>query len=213
MMHKCLRVGLVIGLGGVARVGFGQVPSTWAPAAGTAHCICWREGRLLEWEDFRATTFPRSAPMAAASVGAVSATRSTLTPITENGVPSYRVGCVFLRDSSWVNRGVIRTAAGRAATLAHEQLHFDIGELIARKLRRRIAQGLQAGEELYGPLASRDISGLQTQEDLLNNQFDQEVVRVGGHRFEAPVRKRWQQRIARELSALAAYKSTATTCP
>jgi hypothetical protein len=128
-------------------------------------------------------------------------------------VPSYRVDCVFLRDSSWVNNKVIKTAADRAETLAHEQVHFDIAELATRKLRCRIADGLREGQAIYGPQVSQDIIRLQAEEDELDEQFDQEVIRAGGHKTEAPVRRRWQLRIAQELRALAAYASTAARCP
>jgi hypothetical protein len=184
-----------------------------APAAGSAHRLCWQASRPLVWSDFRARTFPKSAPFDAKKMAAVSAVAPFLTPITERGVPSYRVDCVFLRDSSWVNNGAIKTAADRAEALAHEQVHFDIAELAARKLRCRIAAGLRAGQAIYGQQVSQDITRLQAEEDALDEQFDQEVIRAGGHKTEAPVRRRWQLRIAQELRALAAYASTAATCP
>jgi hypothetical protein len=191
-----------------ASTAHGQVPD-----ASSAHRLCWQAGRPLVWSDFRAKTLPKSAPFVAKKTAAVSAVAPFLTPVTEGGVPSYRVDCVFLRDSSWVNNKAIKTAVDRAEALAHEQVHFDIAELAARKLRCRIADGLRAGQAIYGPQVSQDITCLQAEEDELDEQFDQEVIRAGGHKTEAPVRRRWQLRIAQELRALAAYASTATTCP
>ena len=192
---------------------YGQVAPTQPADMSKTHRICWQEGQYLVGSDFRAKAFPKSAPFLAVNMGAISATGSSFIAIIHNGVHTYRVYCVFLRDSSWVNNQVIKTAADKAETLAHEQVHFDLGELTARKLRRRIAHGLQAGEELYGPQASQDIRRLQAEENAINDAFDREVKLAGGHKMEAPVRKRWQQRIARELAALAAYKSTAADCP
>ena len=197
----------------LANASYGQMLPAPLPNTDTARRICWQENKRLVWSDFRAKSFPKSAPFTAARMGAISATGSTFAAITYRGVHTYQVYCVFLRDSSWVNNQVIKTAADQAETLAHEQVHFDLGELTARKLRQRIAQGLQAGEELYGLPASQDIRHLQAEEDALNKAFDREVKLAGGHKTEAPVRKRWQLRIARELAALVAYKSTAADCP
>lgn len=147
-------------------------------------------------------------------MGALSATGSTFVPVTDaQGFATYRAYSVFLRDSSWVNKQKITTAADRAEVLAHEQLHFDIAELAARRLRRRIAQGLAAGEALDGPQVGQDFARIQAEEARLSAAFDQEVVQAGGHRWEAPVRRRWQLRMARALQELAAYAPTAATCP
>lgn len=183
------------------------------PEVGSAHRLCWQPGRPLVWSDFRAKTFPKSAPFMGQKMAAISAVAPFLTPITEQGVRSYRVDCVFLRDSSWVNNGAVKTAADRAGTLAHEQIHFDIAELTTRKLRCRIADGLRERQEIYGPQVSQDITRLQAEGDALDEEFDQAVQHSGGRGTEAPVNKRWQLRIAQELRTLAEYASTAATCP
>jgi hypothetical protein len=193
---------------------YGQSVVASLPPISAARLICWQESRPLTWSDFQAKKFPKSARSNPALIGALSATTSYLTPNTAatNG-PAYLVYAIFIPDSSWVNTKRIRTAAERAATLAHEQIHFDLSELTARKLRQRLAQGMRAGENLDGPIVRQDVGRIQEEENTLNDAFDQQVVHVGGHRFEAPVLKRWQQRIAQELRALAAYKSTAAMCP
>ena len=193
---------------------YGQAVVAPLPPISAARLICWQESRPLTWADFQAKEFPKSARSNPALIGALSATTSYLTPNTAatNG-PAYLVYAIFIPDSSWVNTKRIRTAAERAATLAHEQIHFDLSELTARKLRQRLAQGTRAGENLDGPIVRQDVGRIQAEENTLNDAFDQQVVRVGGHRFEAPVLKRWQQRIAQELRTLAAYKSTAAMCP
>lgn len=198
---------------GWANAGYGRAVLTQPADTGTAHRMCWQAGHRLVWADFRAKTFPKSAPFTAARMGAISATGSSFAAVTQNGTHTYRVYAIFLRDSSWVNDQGIKTVEERTETLAHEQVHFDISELTARKLRQRIAQGLRAGEELYGPQASQAIRRLQAEENTLNDEFDREVKLAGGHRTEAPVRKRWQLRLAKELATLAVYQSTAADCP
>lgn len=209
-MAGCARQWVLLGwlILGAASVGSAQVPDT-----GSAHRLCWQQNRRLLWSDFRAKTYPKSGPFTGEKTAAISAVAPFLTPISENGVPSYRVDCVFLRDSSWVNNQAMKTATDRAETLAHEQVHFDIAELITRKLRYRIADGLQAGQAIYGPRVSLDINRLRAEEDALDEQFDQDVANSGWRGTEGPVHKRWHLRIARELAVLSAYQSTAATCP
>ena len=210
-MTRRARPGIV--WGGFFLLGLASAAQAQVPEVGSAHRLCWQPGRPLVWSDFRAKILPKSAPFVGQKMAAISAVAPFLTPITVQGVPSYRVDCVFLRDSSWANSGAVKTAAERAATLAHEQVHFDIAELTTRKLRCRIADGLQAGQTIYGPQVTQDITRLRAEEDALDEQFDQEVQHSGGRGTEAPVNKRWQLRIAQELRALAAYASTAATCP
>lgn len=203
----------LLGWGGLWLLGVASAAQAQVPAAGSAHRLCWQQGRPLVWSDFRAKAYPKSGPFTGRQTAAISAVSPLLTPIIVQGVRSYRVDCVFLRDSSWVNAEAGKTVADRAGILAHEQVHFDIAELTTRKLRCRIADGLLAGQELYGPQVSQDITRLCAEGDSLDEQFDQEVQHSGGRGTEAPVTKRWHLRIAQALRALAAYASTATTCP
>jgi hypothetical protein len=194
-------------------VGIMQTSPSQGLAANPGPRICWQEGQRLRWSDFRAKSYPKSSPYDGSKMAAISAVGVAMEAITVKGVHTYRVDCVFVRDSSWVNNKAIKNAEDRAKTLTHEQLHFDIAELQARKLRQRIAQGLQAGEDLYSPPAAEAIARLQTEGDALDNRFDEEIAVAGGHKMADPVHKRWQLRLTQELNTLAAYKSTATNCP
>lgn len=189
-----------------------NAPATQAPAAGAAHRICWQEGRRLQWSDFRAKSFPKSAQQDSSNLGALSATVANLVPLVKNGVRTYQVYSKFLRDSSWVNNQAMKTPKDRNETLTHEQLHFDIRELTARRMRQRIAQGVANGEDLYEAKAVAEITDIQS-DSTLDDVMDYECALAGGHKTASSVTKRWQLRLARELSALAAYKSTATDCP
>ena len=188
-----------------------NAPSAPMPAAGEGHRICWQEGRRLQWSDFCAKTVPKSSFYNSDKMGAISSVGVSIEVITENGRRTYRVDCVFVSDSSWVNNKAIKTNEGRTKVLIHEQLHFDIAELKARKLRWRIAQGVQAGEDIYGPQATQDITRLRA-DDTLDNQLDTESISASGNKVDSPIAKRWQLRLARELHTLVAYKSMATNC-
>ncbi|RZL02283.1 MAG: hypothetical protein EOO62_22790, partial [Hymenobacter sp.] len=117
---------LSVWLLGAASGSYGQTGAAQAASSGSAHKICWQEGRLLTLADFQAKDFPKSAPFNPSSMGALSATSSYFTPvITASNAHIYLVYAIFIPDSSWVNTKRVRTAAERAETLAHEQIHFD----------------------------------------------------------------------------------------
>lgn len=188
-----------------------NAPAAPRPAAGEGHRICWQEGRRLQWSDFCATTYPKSASGNPASSGGLTTSAISATPVTENGIPTYRIACVFVGDSSWVNNALVKTPQERALVLAHEQLHFDIAELSARKIRQHMAQLLRAGKNLYSPQVTQDIIRLQS-DDTLDDQLDKSDTTLNP-KIVIPEIKRWQLRLAQELNKLAAYKSTATACP
>ncbi len=83
--------------------------------------------------------------------------------------------------------------------LAHEQLHFDIAELFARKFVQRIATANACGEDVFSDherLASEVGRELQARQDA----YDKDV-------YARPSRQQyWERQIARELAALRPYR-------
>ncbi len=178
----------------------------------TSRHLCWQEGRRLTWSDFQAPRCYGEYSKHASVVGANNAVSIVAAGfLDEQGAADYRVMCYFVRDSSWRNPNM--TAARELAmSLAHEQLHFDIGELFARKIRWRVVQHRKAGEALFGPVVAQDIQCLLDELEALNALYDDEV-NFRTPAVEAAAQRRWTLQVARELRALAPYRSTATTCP
>lgn len=91
----------------------------------------WDAGRRLSWSDFRANP-PSDSPVAATTASGVSYRFSAM----EEG-EKIQVDCnvetFFYPESSWY-----RPESANANILSHEQLHFDISELFARKMKRSI---------------------------------------------------------------------------
>ncbi|GAA4035284.1 hypothetical protein GCM10022409_19880 [Hymenobacter glaciei] len=104
----------------------------------------------------------------------------------------------WVRDSSLSNNQTL---------LAHEQLHFDIAELFARKIRYRIAQCMRSGCNAWAPELSKEIKCLLQEREELNAAFDQEA---WADPSLPPVYK-WQAVVQHELTLLAPYKSKAAT--
>ena len=183
------------------------------PPTGAPHDnhLCWQQGRRLTWSDFRAPECYSDGKTHASLVAATTAASiPVISFVNGQGQADYHVTCLFLRDSSWVNPRVT-TAAARAHTLAHEQLHFDTAELIARKIRCCIGQHRAAGNDLFGPAVVADIQCLLDEYAALSDLYDEDV-NFRSPAVEAAAQHRWTLQLARELHALARYQSTAATC-
>lgn len=87
--------------------------------------IPWTVERLLTWNDFKSP--PRQGTDAVASTS----TTLGLNYILKNGRLEYEITCNFSKKRSW---GLVKTDY----ILAHEQAHFDITELFARKLHQQL---------------------------------------------------------------------------
>lgn len=179
-------------------------PKPSPPAA--LRVICWQEGVKLRWKDFEAGPAAAVASLLDVRVGACSATEVAVLPYTDaRGKGTFLVESFFVKNRSWVRDS---TSVFNRVALAHEQVHFDINELFARKVRRVVAQYYQAGRYLFGPELSREISRLLNEKTVFNAAFDQEAYRDPTRR----VVEKWQVLVGNELAALSAYKSSAATC-
>ncbi|MBS1919299.1 MAG: DUF922 domain-containing protein [Bacteroidetes bacterium] len=89
--------------------------------------INWETGRKLNWGNYNGNPDPAS------DAAASTATYLGVEYSFSNNSFSYKITCSFSRNQSW----------GRFKTdyiLAHEQGHFDITEIFARKLKKALSQ-------------------------------------------------------------------------
>jgi len=94
--------------------------------------IPWTPDLRLQWKDFRATP-PEDSRIAATTASGISYRFSAM-ETNENMEVDCTIDAFFYPDESWY-----QPAVANAIILSHEQLHFDISELFARKMRQRIA--------------------------------------------------------------------------
>ena len=80
---------------------------------------------MLTWDDFK------SAPRENTDAVASTSTTLGLQYMLKNGKLDYQITCNFSKKRSW---GLVKTPY----ILAHEQAHFDITELFARKLHQQL---------------------------------------------------------------------------
>lgn len=90
--------------------------------------VQWSPERRLAWDDFQGTPDEHSPhhALTAANLG--------VSTNCSQGKFTYQVNSIFLPTASWTKN------TKSEKLLAHEQLHFDLTEVHARELRKRLGQ-------------------------------------------------------------------------
>jgi hypothetical protein len=90
----------------------------------------WTGRRPLTWADFQGQ-LPRESPAAAETA------YTLLHGVRCTGAAfEFRVVAAFRPDHSWVRPDILKRPTDSARALRHEQTHFDLTEVHARRLRR-----------------------------------------------------------------------------
>ena len=93
--------------------------------------IIWQEGSKLTWEDFKGK--PPLKDRAAATTASGITYRYSASQVGGKMEVDFRVSTYFYPQKSWYQPSLCDSVI-----LGHEQLHFDISELYARKLKDRL---------------------------------------------------------------------------
>lgn len=118
-------------MGRIIAITFLLLPIFWAGAQEVGQGIPWREDLRLSWADFKGEV-PTGAIPAATTASGISYSYSA-NLLHHEVILDYEVTAYFYPQESWY-----RPELCNDNTLAHEQLHFDISELFARKMRERL---------------------------------------------------------------------------
>ncbi len=102
------------------------------PLAAHSQLIPWRSDSLLTWKDFKAKKKPKQARTRTAAMTASRITHELYKDSAGN--TAVKVTSYFYCDKSWT-----RSRRLNPYVLRHEQTHFDITELYARKIRAAFA--------------------------------------------------------------------------
>lgn len=157
----------------------------------TNNLIDWNSSRKLSWEDFKGPVDTES-KNAALTSSAINIEFG----YDESGL-EYSIKCSFNKQKSWVR---IRNTD----VLAHEQGHFDLAELHARKLFKAMK-----AYKFNAKTVSNDVNKIY--DSLMNahheaqNKYDSET----DYSRNKVKQEEWQKKIAEELvglQAFAAYK-------
>ena len=110
---------------------FGLVSGAQVPAIPVP--IAWSATRALAWSDFVGK------PDLASDAGATTVYRLAYQERCTDSF-TFTVTSVFQPAESWVRPSVLESPEARRRLLVHEQGHFDLSEISARKLRRGLSR-------------------------------------------------------------------------
>jgi len=157
--------------------------------------ITWNELYQLSWKDFKGKPFTNSSAVAVTASG-ISFEYSIKQSLF--GVINYKtkVLACFYPEESWYKLQLVN-----GDVLAHEQLHYNITELYARKFRKALAS-IKSSKSLKLDLNKLQ-KAINSQLTKRQNDYDFET----NHSRIPQAQKQWQLRIEKELLALEAFKS------
>lgn len=127
----------------------------------TPQMIPWMTNKRLVWEDFLCE--PKRGTDAVASTSTSLGIAYQLT----DGELKYRITCSFNKEKSW---GLLKTDY----ILAHEQAHFDITEIFARKLNEAL-QNYQFNKRTFKRDISHIYQSIVDQKEAFQKQYDGET--------------------------------------
>ncbi len=150
--------------------------------------IPWSAARKLTWADFK------SSPDNNATNAALTSSKIVFNfgygP--DKGF-NYTISCEFDKNSSWVR---VKTDY----ILAHEQGHFDVAEIFARRLNKSL-KAYSLNTRTVQKEVPAMYQQLMKEESEWQNQYDNETDYSRNHAQQAV----WLEKIQRELDKLADY--------
>lgn len=149
--------------------------------------IDWSASRKLTWEDFKGPVDPESK-----NAALTSSSINIEFGYDDNGL-EYSIKCSFNKEKSWVR---IRNNE----VLAHEQGHFDLAELHARKLFKAM-KAYKFNARTVGKDVNNIYDSLMAEHHAAQNLYDQET----DYSRNKVKQEEWQKKIADELKSLQAF--------
>lgn len=150
--------------------------------------VAWSAAWRLRWSDFQADPPRGGVESALTSYGLYYAWRC------RGRVFEFRVIAAFHPRQSWVKAAVVRDSVASRRTLAHEQTHFDIAEVYARRMRLHFGALVDPCQRSDATLDA-DAQRLVRQGQTTQRRYDAETL----HGLELGQQARWQAEIDREL--------------
>jgi hypothetical protein len=123
--------------------------------------IDWSATRRLTWNDYKGNPDPNSD--AAASTTSYLGIEYNFS----NNKVTYKIACRFSKNSSW---GLTKTDH----ILGHEQGHFDITEIFARKLNKLTGE-YKFNKNTYQRDLQKIYDDIQDEKEEFQNQYDNET--------------------------------------
>ena len=137
------------------------LPAALAMETRDEDLLDWDENRRLTWADYKGSPDPSSD--AAASTTTYLAIEYNIKSDRFN----YKVSSRFSKDKSW---GIHRTAY----ILSHEQGHFDIAEVYARKLHKKMSE-YRFNRQTYSKDLKKIYDEIIEEKEEMQDKYDKET--------------------------------------
>lgn len=169
--------------------------------------ILWQENKKLKIQDFKADNKDTVKVNQQQFLGAISAIRIEYSSFqrNKNSVPEFSIKTYFDPNESWM-------LLKNDYVLQHEQIHFDLTELYARKMRKSV-ESLQQKNITNISIYRKKIQQWNVMKEKASNQFDADnqdyYIKIGQKILfqKNPKQETWKKKVDRELFQYSLFKN------
>ena len=169
--------------------------------------ILWQENKKLKIQDFKADNKDTIKVNQQQFLGAISAIRIEYSSFqrNKNSVPDFSIKTYFDPNESWM-------LLKNDYVLQHEQIHFDLTELYARKMRKSV-ESLRQKNVTNISIYRKKIQHWNVMKEKASNQFDADnqdyYIKIGQKILfqKNPKQEAWKKKVDRELFQYSLFKN------
>ncbi len=169
--------------------------------------ILWQENKKLKIQDFKADNKDTIKVNRQQFLGAISAIRIEYSSFqrNKNSVPDFSIKTYFDPNESWM-------LLKNDYVLQHEQIHFDLTELYARKMRKSV-ESLRQKNVTNMSIYRKKIQHWNVMKEKASNQFDADnqdyYIKIGQKILfqKNPKQEAWKKKVDRELFQYSLFKN------
>lgn len=169
--------------------------------------ILWQENKKLKIQDFKAENNDTIKVNRKQFLGAISAIRIEYSSFqrNKNSVPEFSIKTYFDPNESWM-------LLKNDYVLQHEQIHFDLTELYARKMRKSV-ESLRQKNVTNISIYRKKIQRWNAMKEKASNQFDADnqdyYIKIGQKILfqKNPKQEAWKKKVDRELFQYSLFKN------
>ena len=169
--------------------------------------ILWQENKKLKIQDFKAENKDTIKVNQQQFLGAISAIRIEYSSFqrNKNSVPDFSIKTYFDPNESWM-------LLKNDYVLQHEQIHFDLTELYARKMRKSV-ESLRQKNVTKISIYRKKIQHWNVMKEKASNQFDADnqdyYIKIGQKILfqKNPQQEAWKKKVDRELFQYSLFKN------
>ena len=169
--------------------------------------ILWQENKKLKIQDFKAENNDTIKVNRKQFLGAISAIRIEYSSFqrNKNSVPDFSIKTYFDPNESWM-------LLKNDYVLQHEQIHFDLTELYARKMRKSV-ESLRQKNVTNISIYRKKIQRWNAMKEKASNQFDADnqdyYIKIGQKILfqKNPKQEAWKKKVDRELFQYSLFKN------